>query len=271
MTPVAVTLLGTLAAAVAVLLVAFAVGAATGRHRVVDVAWGLGFAAVAVTGLVLSGGHGDPGTRWLVTALTVIWGVRLAAHIGIRSVGAPEDPRYEALLSKAKGSRNAYALRMIYLLQAVTLWFVSLPVQVAQQYGAPLTWWAAVGVAVWLAGFTFEAVGDAQLARFRRDPANRGKVLSSGLWRYTRHPNYFGDACVWWGLFALACLQWQGWLTVLSPLLMTWFLAAKTGKPLLEDQLRRTKPGYADYVARTSGFIPRPPRRASSAGGPGAA
>ncbi|GAA3197534.1 DUF1295 domain-containing protein [Dactylosporangium siamense] len=254
-------MLGTLAAAFAVVLVAFAIGAATGRHRVVDVAWGLGFAAVAVTGFVLSAGHGDPATRWLVTALTVIWGVRLAAHIGIRSIGAPEDPRYERLLSKAKGSRTAYAFRMIYLLQGVTLWFVSLPVQVAQHHEGPLSWWAAIGVTIWLVGFTFETVGDAQLARFRADPANRGRVLDSGLWRYTRHPNYFGDACVWWGLFALACLQWQGWLTVASPLLMTWFLTRKTGKPLLEEQLRRTKPGYADYVERTSGFFPLPKPR----------
>src|SRR6185312_10702217 len=119
----------------------------------------------------------------------------------------------------------------------------------------------AVGVALWLLGFTFEAVGDRQLDRFRADPANRGRVLETGLWRYSRHPNYFGDACVWWGLYALAALAWPGPLTVLSPLLMTWLLTAKTGKPLLERHLTGRRPGYADYVARTSGFVPWPPRR----------
>jgi steroid 5-alpha reductase family enzyme len=150
---------------------------------------------------------------------------------------------------------------MIYLLQGVTLWFVSIPVQVAVHRGGPVTGWAAIGVILWAVGFFFETVGDWQLARFRADPATRGTVLDTGLWRYTRHPNYFGDACVWWGLFALACLHPAAWSTILSPLLMTHFLARKTGKPLLESHLTRTRPGYADYVARTSGLLPLPPRR----------
>jgi len=250
-------LAGTLAAALAVVLVFFAIGAATGRHRVVDVAWGIGFAAVALTGLALTGGRG-----WLPAALTVGWGLRLSVHIGLRGRGAPEDPRYDELLSRAKGSRTWYALRMVYLLQGLTLWFVSLPVQAAQYYGHGLSPWAAIGVALWLTGFVFESVGDRQLARFRADPANRGRVLDTGLWRYTRHPNYFGDACVWWGLYALAATSWPGPLTVLSPLLMTWLLARKTGKPLLERHLATTRPDYAAYAARTSGFIPWPPRRA---------
>ncbi|WP_433041180.1 DUF1295 domain-containing protein [Dactylosporangium sp. CS-033363] len=254
-------LAATLGAALAVVLVFFAVGTATNRHRVVDVAWGTGFAAVALTGLLLSHGRGADGTRWLVTALTVGWGLRLSIHIGRRSRGAPEDPRYDELLAKAKGSRMWYALRSIYLLQGLTLWFVSLPVQAAQYYGRGLTPWAAIGAALWLLGFAFETVGDRQLDRFRADPAGRGRVLDTGLWRYSRHPNYFGDACVWWGLYALAALAWPGPLTVLSPLLMTWLLAAKTGKPLLERHLTERRPGYAAYVARTSGFVPWPPRR----------
>jgi steroid 5-alpha reductase family enzyme len=118
--------------------------------------------------------------------------------------------------------------------------------------------WA--GVAVWAVGLFFEAVGDAQLAAFRRDERNRGTVLDRGLWRFTRHPNYFGDACVWFGLWLASAQQWPGLATVLSPVAMTWFLVAKTGKPLLESQLARTRPGYADYVRRTSGFVPWPPR-----------
>jgi steroid 5-alpha reductase family enzyme len=252
--------LGTAAAALAVLLVAFVIGVRTGKHKGVDVAWGLGFAAVAVTGLVITG---FTPVGWLVTALTVIWGVRLATHIGLRGRGAPEDPRYAELLSQAPGNPTWYAFRMIYLLQGALVWFVSLPVQLAQKYASP-SWWLIIGVVLWLVGFAFETIGDAQLARFRSSPSSKGQVLDSGLWRYTRHPNYFGDACVWWGLFALACLHWTGWLTLLSPLVMTWFLARKTGKPLLETHLARTRPGYPDYVARTSGFFPWPPRRSVS-------
>ncbi|GAA2542297.1 DUF1295 domain-containing protein [Winogradskya consettensis] len=236
-------------AALLVMLAAFAVSLRTGVHAGVDIAWGLGFTAVAVACVAVTG-HG-----WLIAALTAIWGVRLAIHIARRYTGE-EDPRYAQMLA---GRSTWHALRTVYLTQAVALWFVSLPVQVAALHGK-VTWWSAVGSGLWAIGLVFEAVGDAQLARFRNDPASRGKVLDTGLWRYTRHPNYFGDACVWWGLFALACVHWTGWLTILSPLVMTYFLAGKTGKPLMEKHLSSTRPGYADYVARTSAFIPRPPR-----------
>ncbi|MGH3375875.1 MAG: DUF1295 domain-containing protein [Actinoallomurus sp.] len=248
----------TLATVVVVLAVTFVVARAQGRHSVVDVAWGLGFPAVAVVGHAVSGG--DSGRRLLVTVLTVVWGVRLAAHIAWRSRGGDEDPRYEALLAGAPGSRDAYALRKVYLTQGPVLWFVSLPVQVALLEKGPLGVAAYVGTALWLVGFVFEAVGDWQLTRFRADPTSRGKVLDRGLWRYTRHPNYFGDACVWWGLFLIACDHWMGALTVLSPLVMTFFLVKGTGKALLEKGLPRTRPGYPEYVARTSGLFPLPPR-----------
>ncbi len=237
-------------AALLVMLAAFAVSLRTGVHAGVDIAWGLGFTTVAIASVAWTG------QGWLVGALTAIWGVRLAIHIARRYDGK-EDPRYAQML---KGKSSWYAFRSVYLVQGVALWFVSLPVQVAAWHGR-VSWWSAVGVALWAVGFVFEAVGDEQLARFRNDPASKGKVLDTGLWRYTRHPNYFGDACVWWGLFALAAVSWTGWLTILSPLLMTYFLARKTGKPLLEQHLTKTRPGYAEYVARTSGFIPRPPRK----------
>lgn len=242
-------------AVLALMVVTFAVAVRQGRHAVVDVAWGLGFALVAVVGYLVA----SPGNL-LITVLTVVWGVRLAAHIWWRSRGAGEDPRYAALLKDAPGCRHAYALRKIYLVQAPVLWFVSLPVQVAQgEHGVGVFGW--VGAALWLVGFVFESVGDRQLARFTADPANKGEVLDTGLWRYTRHPNYFGDACVWWGLFLIACDHWTGALTVLSPILMTYFLARGTGKPLLERRMAKTRPGYGDYVRRTSGFLPLPPRR----------
>ncbi len=247
----------------AVMAATFAIAVAQKKHRVIDVAWGLGFAAVALAAYRISAGHGDGGRRLLVATLTVIWGVRLAAHIARRAWGQGEDPRYAELLSRAKGSRDIYALRTVYLTQGAVMWFVSLPVQVACFERAPLGPLAWLGTAVWLIGFGFEAAGDAQLARFKHDPANRSKVMDRGLWHYTRHPNYFGDACVWWGLYLIACDHWTGALTILSPVLMTYFLAFGTGKPLLEKGMASTRPGYVEYARRTSGFFPLPPRKST--------
>ena len=251
----------TFAASLAVFAVTFAVGVATQRHRVVDVVWGLGFTAVALVGFALSSGHGDTARRTLALAMTAIWGLRLAAHIAARSRGKPEDPRYETLLGKARGSRQWYAFTHVYLLQALLVWFVSLPVQVAQFGTAapgPQTWAA---VALWVLGLVFETVGDRQLTRFRADPDNRGKLMATGLWRYTRHPNYFGDACVWWGLFLLAADQWAGLCTIASPIVMTLLLTVGSGMRLTDRHMADTRPQYAEYVRRTSGFIPLPPRR----------
>ncbi|HEX4977672.1 MAG TPA: DUF1295 domain-containing protein [Nocardioides sp.] len=251
----------TAAAVLVVLGATFLVALRVGRHSVVDIAWGLGFVAVAAIAYLLSDEVGDPARRRLVLALTALWGIRLAAHIWRRSRGHGEDPRYDALLARAPGSRTAYALRSVYLTQGLVMWFVSLPLQVAMFQAEALGALAWAGVAVWAVGLFFEAVGDHQLQRFRDDPANRGKVLDTGLWRLTRHPNYFGDACVWWGLWLVALDAWPGVLTVLSPVVMTWLLVNGTGKPLLEKGLASTRPGYAEYVRRTSGFVPLPPRR----------
>jgi steroid 5-alpha reductase family enzyme len=248
--------------ALALQVVTFAVALRVRRLSVVDITWGLSFAVIAVAGWLVSvGGDGDSLRRALIVALTTVWGARLAVHIGLRQRGAPEDPRYAELMGRAKGNPRWAALRSVFLLQAVTAWFIGLPLSVGlvDAGGAgPLLW---LGVVAWAVGFFFEAVGDNQLERFKADPANKGKVMDAGLWKYTRHPNYFGDACVWWGLFLICADAGWAWFTVLSPLLMTWFLAAKTGKPLMEKQLSRSRPGYAEYVARTSGFVPRPPRR----------
>jgi steroid 5-alpha reductase family enzyme len=264
---VLVNLTVTAAALLVLMVAAFLVGRATGKHRIVDAVWGAAFAVVAVVSFGLSSGHGDPARRGLISVLTVVWGLRLAVHIGLRGRGAPEDPRYAAMLAKAPGSRDWYAFRKVYLLQGVLVWFISLPVQ-AGQYQRPIALGLTVATAVagcvlWAVGFFFESVGDWQLARFKADPAHRGRLLTTGLRRYTRHPNYFGDACVWWGLFALACLTPWGLLTVLSPVLMTWLLTRGSGQPLMERHLRETRPEYAAYAARTSGFVPRPPRRVS--------
>jgi steroid 5-alpha reductase family enzyme len=259
------------ALAVAVVLgITLRVALRVGKHAVVDVAWGLGFAVIASVSYAVSIAfdEGDPGRRLLVAALTVIWGLRLATHIGLRSRGHGEDPRYEALLDKAPGNRTAYAVRKIYLTQGAVMWFVSLPVQVAvfQPQGLGLAGFGVlvwIGVALWAVGLFFETVGDLQLTRFRGDPASKGKVLDTGLWRYTRHPNYFGDACVWWGISLVAFSAWPGILTIISPVFMTFLLAKGTGKPTLEKDMDKRRPGYADYVRSTSGFIPLPPRKPS--------
>ncbi len=247
------------AAAVLVLVLAtWWVGRTIGRFNVIDVAWGLGFVVVAWVAYALSSGHGDGTRRLLVAVLVTVWGCRLAGYIAWRSRGKGEDPRYADMLEgHADPARRALG---IFLTQAVAVWFVSLPVQVAmfERDGPGLLLY--LGTALWAIGFFFESVGDWQLSRFRADPANRGQVMNRGLWRYTRHPNYFGDACAWWGIYLIAAQQWVGALTVLSPVLMTWTLTRKTGKPLLESGMAERRPGYADYVDRTSGFFPLPPK-----------
>jgi steroid 5-alpha reductase family enzyme len=241
------------------MLVAFWVGVRVRRHDGVDVVWGLGFVLIAVVTSVLA--DGPVWRRVLVTTLVAVWGLRLAWHIHRRNRGRTEDRRYVELLARAPGNPNVYALYSVYLLQGVVMWVVSLPVQVAQ-YGDGT--WVVVpfGVALWLVGFAFETIGDAQLARFTADSSNRRNVLDTGLWRYTRHPNYFGDACVWWGFFVLSCHEWVGLVTVVGPAAITYLLARGTGKPLLEKSIRARRPGYAEYVERTSGFFPRPPKKA---------
>ncbi|MFG3165055.1 DUF1295 domain-containing protein [Streptomyces sp. NPDC048232] len=252
------------AAALAVMLATFAVAVRKGVHRVVDVAWGLGFAAVAVVtcGTAARAGEGDPVRQILVAALTTVWGLRLAVHIGRRGRGHGEDPRYDAMLAKAPGNRNLYALRMVYLLQGALVWLVSLPVQAASYGSGPVTAAAWAGAAVWAVGLAFEAVGDAQLARFKADPAHKGRIMDRGLWSWTRHPNYFGDFLIWWGLFLIACDAGPApaAVSVISPLVMTYLLIGGSGKRLLERRMA-DRPGWSGYAARTSGFFPRPPRR----------
>ena len=249
------------AAGLALLLaLTFAVAVRQSRHSVMDTVWGLGFVVVAAISWLLSAGHGDDGRRLLLLAFVAVWGIRLALHIGLRSRGGHEDPRYVEMLSTAPGSRNAYALRKVYLPQGVILFFVSLTVQVGMFSTGTLGWLAWLGILLWIVGFVFETVGDWQLGQFKADPARRGTVLNTGLWRYTRHPNYFGDAAVWTGIFLVAADSWPGVLTVLSPVLMIWLLAGKSGKPLTEKAMSG-RPGYREYVESTSGFLPLPPRR----------
>ncbi|MFC5062863.1 DUF1295 domain-containing protein [Actinomycetospora atypica] len=255
-----------LAVAVVVIVGTFAVtlvvARAAGKHSVVDVTWGLGFVLVAVAAYVTSGllGVGNDVVRLVALVLPVVWGLRLAIHIGRRNHGAGEDPRYAAMLGDdhPPGAITAHVLRKVYLPQTVVMIVVVLPVLAAMVRASTVTAVVVIGAVVWLVGFVFESVGDAQLARFKARPENKGKVLDTGLWRYTRHPNYFGDACVWWGIFLVAAGHPAGLVTVVGPVLMSYLLVNVTGKELTEKSMSG-RPGYAEYVRRTSGFLPLPP------------
>lgn len=200
---------------------------------------------------------------WIIFSLTAIWGIRLSVYLTWRNWGAGEDYRYQRMRRYWGARFPVVSLFTVFLLQGAFAWAISLPLQVgivAAIESAPGTLAYGGGI-VWLAGWLFESVGDWQLARFKRDPANAGKVMSRGLWRYTRHPNYFGDALVWWGLFLVVVDASGAWWTVLGPVMMTWLLVRISGVPMLEKKLKKTRPGYDEYVARTSAFVPWPPRR----------
>ncbi|MDN5853235.1 MAG: DUF1295 domain-containing protein [Actinomycetia bacterium] len=233
----------------------------TGRVDVIDTAWGASFSAIALAGLAVSWQPDGNALRLLVAAMTVVWGVRLAVHIGVRNRGADEDRRYADLFARHRGGRVRVAALWVCLPQGLGLLVVSLPIQLAYSSDtAGLRWFTVVGLLVWLLGMIFEVGGDAQLARFRSDPRNRGRVLDGGFWRYTRHPNYFGDACVWWGIYLAGCTAPLAAFAIVSPIAMSWLLARGTGKPVMERHLS-DRPGYAEYVRRTSGFLPMPRRR----------
>ena len=244
----------------ALMVLTWLVSLAMKNASIVDIVWGLGFVVVAWA--VRFRVDGLTSRQDLLVALTTIWGLRLAVYLGWRNHGKGEDYRYRAM-RKRWGSRfGLVSLGTVFVFQGLMMWIVSLPVQLGQTRPTPglgvLAW---IGVAVWLVGITFEAVGDVQLARFKADPANSGRVMDRGLWRYTRHPNYFGDACVWWGLALIAAEVPVGRWGLLGALLMTVLLRRVSGVTLLEKSLVKRREGYVEYVARTSPFLPRPPRR----------
>jgi steroid 5-alpha reductase family enzyme len=223
---------------------------------IVDVCWGLGF--VLLAWLYALGAPAPTPRAWMVAGLVTVWGVRLAVHIFRRNHGKGEDPRYQAMRATVGPAFWWRSLFRVFWLQGVILWFIALPLYFAARAPEPaaLTTVDLVGLGVFVVGFLFESVGDYQLERFKADRANRGRVLDSGLWRYTRHPNYFGDATLWWGLYVIAASTPGGWLTALSPAVMTLLLMRVSGVTLLEKGLKVSRPGYAEYIARTPEFFP---------------
>jgi steroid 5-alpha reductase family enzyme len=248
---------------VAMMAIVMAVAFAINNQSIIDILWGPGFVVIAAVSYALSAGSGGSGSRRLVVlVLTAVWGLRLGGYIGRRNLGHGEDPRYTALMRHRQGNVVVFLVRKVYGLQGALMWLVSIPVQVAMYEHAGLGALGVIGIVVWAVGLSFEAVGDWQLTRFKADPANRGKVMDRGLWGWTRHPNYFGDSCVWTGLWILALGSPLGLITVFSPVLMTVLLLRFSGKALLEKRMLRSKgAAYAAYLESTSGFFPLPPRR----------
>ena len=249
--------LSAIGVAFAVMLFAWVASLALRDAGVADVAWGLSFVAIGF--VTLGVGDGDPQRSLLVVVLVSAWGVRLAAYIAQRRDG--EDRRYAAMREKHEN----FAFRSLWSIfgtQALIAWVISLPIQVAMTDPSPDTLGALawIGGALAAFGVLFEATSDAQLRAFTKDPANKGNVMDRGLWRYSRHPNYFGEVCVWWGIWLVALETGSAWWTAVGPAVLTFLLLRVSGVALTEKTISSRRPGYEEYVRRTSAFVPLPPK-----------
>jgi steroid 5-alpha reductase family enzyme len=228
---------------------------------IVDLFWGFGFVLVTVFYFLKSVGN-DP-RKILVMVLVAIWGLRLSVYLSWRNIGKGEDFRYKQFRKNYGENRYWwFSFFQVFFLQGVLMWLISAPLLAAQYYGKDnepgLIDFAAV--VIWLTGFIFEAGGDSQLAVFKSKPENKGRVLDTGLWKYTRHPNYFGDASVWWG-FGLLSIAAGSWIAATGSILMTLLIIKVSGVALLEKNLKEKKPEYLEYIRKTSAFIPWFPKK----------
>jgi steroid 5-alpha reductase family enzyme len=230
------------------------------NSSIVDIFWGSGFVVANLVYFALIPDGFLP-RKWLITILVTIWGLRLSLYILWRNGGKPEDFRYQKWRQDAGHRWWWQSFFRVFLLQGLLMWIISAPLLAAQRSASSAQWMILdfIGFVLWMIGFFFESVGDLQLARFKTNLANKGKVLASGVWRYTRHPNYFGDAAQWWGFFLIAAAA-GGWWTIFSPILMTLFLLRVSGVTLLEKTLG-ARPGYKEYIEKTSAFVPWFPRK----------
>lgn len=265
MTPLTTMLLNSLLVVIATMMCIWLLSLIRRDASIVDPFWGTGFIVVAWFTLASMPPEQDVTRSWLLAALTTIWGMRLSLYLLWRNWGHGEDRRYRAM-REHHGPRFWWiSVLTVFLLQGFILWIVSMPIQVAMVTAAtkPLGWLDLAGVVLWSFGLFFETVGDFQMARFQADPQNAGRVMDRGLWRLTRHPNYFGDFCVWWGLYMIAASAGVSW-TIFSPLLMSVLLLKVSGVTLLEKTITDRRPDYAAYQARTSSFLPWPPSKSCS-------
>jgi steroid 5-alpha reductase family enzyme len=236
------------------MLLWFCVSLALRRNDVADIAWGGGFIAAALAAAA-SRGAATP-RALLVSALVIIWGLRLALHIGFRNRGKGEDARYRKWREEWGKNATLRSFFQIFILQGVLLLVIALPViRVITAPDTPLTLMDLLGVAVWLVGFLCEVVGDWQLLQYKKDPVNKGKVITTGLWRYSRHPNYFGEVTLWWGLYLIALAAPGGWMTIIGPITITVLILGVSGIPMLEKKYDGNAE-FDEYKRRTSAFFP---------------
>lgn len=234
-------------------------GLATAKRNagIVDIFWPLFFLAAGVVHAL--GTEQLTSRAYLVLGLTTLWALRLSIYLALRASGQPEDRRYQAIRARNEPGFKWKSLYLVFGLQAVLAWIISAPLAGAVLAQGRLTVLDALGAAIVMFGIAFQAIADAQLARFKADPLNHGKVLDTGLWRYSRHPNYFAESCLWWGFYLIACAV-GAWWTLFSPVLMTILLLKISGVALLEKDIAERRPAYRDYIRRTNAFIPAPPR-----------
>jgi len=243
------------------MVIIWKVSLALKNSSIVDIFWGAGFVVSNLVYHFLTP-DGAPSRKFLLLVIVTIWGLRLSFYILWRNWAKPEDFRYQVWRKEAGDAWRWRSLFKVFILQGLLMWIISTPLLPANYSGAQegFTVLDILGLIIWLIGFFFESAGDLQLTKFKTDPANKGKVLNQGVWRYTRHPNYFGDAAQWWGYYIIS-LSAGGWWTIYSPILMTILLLRVSGVALLEKNLVQTKPQYQEYIRTTSAFFPLPPRK----------
>lgn len=226
---------------------------------IVDLFWGVGFAVIAWRSTLSTDSNGS--LTWLLVVLVTLWAVRLSAYLTWRNWGQPEDRRYRAMRDSWGSRFPLVSYFTVFLLQAVLTWIVALPLQLGAMSDSEIGWIALIGTTIWAVGLTFETVGDLQLARFKADPENQGKVMDRGLWAWTRHPNYFGDFLVWWGIYLISLQAGFVWWGLVGPIVMSILLMKVSGVTLLEKSLNKRVDGYAEYASRTNAFFPALPRK----------
>jgi len=238
----------------------FVVATAIKRNDLADVAWGIGF--IVITAWLLIRTDAPSLRQYVMSVLVLVWGGRLAWHVARRNLrpGATEDRRYAKWREEWGKWLLFRSFLQVFMLQGLFMLLISSPLLVAASGDAAFGVLGVLGVVVWVAGFLFESVGDAQLAAFLANPANRGTIMTGGLWAYTRHPNYFGEAIMWWGLAIAALAVPGGWVAFVGPITITWLLVKVSGIPLAERSMG-DKPGWAEYKVRTSAFVPLPPKK----------
>lgn len=254
-------ILTNLAAIFAFFFLAWIISLIVKDASIADVFWGLGFILVSLLTYIFFPGYTVRAT--VIVVLILLWGLRLSVYIFYRKRGKGEDHRYTAMRNKNPRNFWIISLFKVFWLQGLLLILISLSAQIgiAADRPAEIVFTDYIGSLIWLTGFIFETVADIQLYTFINNPANAGKVMNKGLWYYSRHPNYFGESLMWWGIFIIALPVPYGIFTILSPLLITYMLLKVSGVTLLESSLKEKRPEYVEYIKTTSAFIPLPKKK----------